>query len=281
LPGEVASLYELGIPVCETGDRYHYDVCQRIPLSLDRDSVNGPYLRAIRAEALSVAVPTLKHEEVRKDWVSEAIGAPSVEPAAVKAVMDLRFGANAVAADPSDREGEKMSAAEGRQVVHGGSFSSEQWDNIRKAGVLPPAGQVTPSPGKLEREGTANLIPESKWTPAMQGFALYAKWVGKHLTGRDTRVQFTADPSFRADASYSRTGPTITFNHFHLPGGKAFYDESEQVIDALLIHEYAHEFSSDHLSTEYYDDLCRLGAKLRSCTARLMVARAEVGHVAA
>ena len=30
----------------------------------------------------------------------------------------------------------------------------------------------------------------------------------------------------------------------------------------LLIHEFVHEFSSDHLSSEYHEALCRIGAKL-------------------
>jgi hypothetical protein len=280
LDGETASLYEMGIPVCETSDRYHYDVCQRIPLSLDRDSVNGPYLRAIRAEALSVAIPTLGPEDVRKHWVSEAIGAPNVEPAAVKAVMDLRFGEDAVAADPSDREGEKLSASQGRQVVHGGSFSSEQWQNIRKAGALPAAGQVTPGPGKLETEGVYKTIPESKWTTSMQAVALYSQRVGKHLLDRDIKVQFTADPGAHFQAAYGRERAGLTFNHFHLPGGKDWYDAPEETIDSMLLHEFAHEYSGDHLESLYHDALCDLGAKLRSCQARLLIARGEVGHAA-
>jgi hypothetical protein len=278
--GETASLYELGIPVCETGDRYHYDVMQRIPLSLDRDSVNGPYLRAIRAEALSVAIPTLSSEDVRKHWVSEAIGAPSVEPAAVKAVINIRFGDNAVAADPSDREGEKLSASQGRQVVHGGSFSSEQWQNIRKAGALPAAGQVTPSPGKLETEGVYKTIPEDKWTPSMQAVALYSERIAKHLIDRDITVRFTADQGARFQAAFGPIAATLTFNHFHLPGGKDWYDAAEETIDSMLLHELAHEYSGDHLDEKYHDALCDLGARLRSCQARLLIARGEVGHAA-
>ena len=34
-------------------------------------------------------------------------------------------------------------------------------------------------------------------------------------------------------------------------------------MDRLLIHELGHEFSSDHLSAEYHDGLCRLGARLK------------------
>jgi len=40
LPGESATLYELGIPVVVTGDKWHYDIGQKVPLTLDRKTFN-------------------------------------------------------------------------------------------------------------------------------------------------------------------------------------------------------------------------------------------------
>ena len=37
----------------------------------------------------------------------------------------------------------------------------------------------------------------------------------------------------------------------------------EQDLDALLLHEFAHEYESDHLSDAYHQAICRLGAKLK------------------
>ena len=42
--GETAMLYEMGIPVVETGDRFHVDVQQKVPLNMDRDNVTPAYL---------------------------------------------------------------------------------------------------------------------------------------------------------------------------------------------------------------------------------------------
>ena len=39
LPGEVPSLYEMGLPVVETGDKWHVNVGQKVPLNRDRDNV--------------------------------------------------------------------------------------------------------------------------------------------------------------------------------------------------------------------------------------------------
>ena len=53
LPGETAMLYEMGIPVVDTGDRFHIDVGQKVPLNMDRDNVTPAYLRAIRVAVLN------------------------------------------------------------------------------------------------------------------------------------------------------------------------------------------------------------------------------------
>ena len=34
-------------------------------------------------------------------------------------------------------------------------------------------------------------------------------------------------------------------------------------VDRLLIHEFGHQYSGDHLSEDYHEALCRLGAGLK------------------
>lgn len=48
LPGETAMLYEMGIPVVETGDKWHYDIGQKVPLTIDRENVPPGFLRQVR-----------------------------------------------------------------------------------------------------------------------------------------------------------------------------------------------------------------------------------------
>jgi hypothetical protein len=114
----------------------------------------------------------------------------------------------------------------------------------------------------------------------MQAVALYSERIAKHLIDRDITVRFTADQGARFQAAFGPIAATLTFNHFHLPGGKDWYDAAEETIDSMLLHELAHEYSGDHLDEKYHDALCDLGARLRSCQARLLIARGEVGHAA-
>jgi hypothetical protein len=56
-PDETATLYEMGIPVVETGDRWHVNVMQKVPLNVDRDNVPPSYLALIRTVVVE-ATPT-------------------------------------------------------------------------------------------------------------------------------------------------------------------------------------------------------------------------------
>ena len=61
--GETAALYEMGIPVVETGDRYHVNVLQKVPLNADRDNVPPAFLRDVRALVLNEMATDLTGEQ--------------------------------------------------------------------------------------------------------------------------------------------------------------------------------------------------------------------------
>ncbi|MGA2033641.1 MAG: hypothetical protein ABSG68_15410 [Thermoguttaceae bacterium] len=46
--------------------------------------------------------------------------------------------------------------------------------------------------------------------------------------------------------------------------GNDWFDHGPtEEVDRLLIHEFGHHFSVDHLSSDYHEGLCRLGAGLK------------------
>ena len=106
--GETATLYEMGIPVVDTGDAFHVDVQQKIPLGLDRDSVPPAYLKSIRALVLNATHAELSPKHATSVWVREALGTRDVSTEAVKSAVAIRFGAKAVTYDPSDPEANKL-----------------------------------------------------------------------------------------------------------------------------------------------------------------------------
>jgi hypothetical protein len=265
LPGEKAHLYELGIPVVELpgGDRWHVDVAQKVPLNVDRDNVTPSYLQRLRVEVLNLAEHLLRLEDSTTAWVRDASAHEDASDDAIRTVMGLRYGDKRVIFDPTDPEGTKLAASQGYTVIPGGSMSAGEWDNVRRAGAALPAGQVTPSPKPYSPDGRPEkVIPVSEWTPEMGAFAERAGFLGWELMGVKVTTRFVKEPGVYWRATYSRGGH-LAINVSRV--GRGWFEGIRSNLEdhiALLIHEFGHEYSSDHLSEEYHQALCRLGAKL-------------------
>jgi hypothetical protein len=262
LPGEVPALYEMGLPIVSLGDRWHVNVGQKVPLNRDRNNVRPAYLRAVRTLVLNEMVGRLSQEDANADWVRQASSDPSCSDEAITRVLDLRFGEKRAAFDPNDPEANKKWVAEGGTLVYGPMLSGEEWQNAKRAGAIQSAGQLRPTPKPYgdDRDGKpVTIIPPEKWTPGMRAIADYAVFLGQELMGVAVRVRFVHTTNNFA-ACY---GPgKLDFNVFRL--GYAWFEKGiTQEVDSTLIHEYGHQYSGDHLSEEYHEALCRLGAKLK------------------
>lgn len=253
-PGSPGRLYELGIPVMETGDRYDVDVGQKVPLSLERDAVSPAYLRDVRVCVLNVTGNLLGAEEAASAWVSDAMGDKDVAPEAVGAVIRARYGDRAVAYDPSDKEANNRAVNLGYTVVTGGAMTRDQWANVRAAGVLAPAGRVTPTPRPFSEHGEP--ARHAQRSPAMRRFEAFCHVMAERLLGRPVHVNFFED--FNADAAYAPG--LLCFNVGKL-GGDWFEGPLGPHHVNLLIHEFGHEYSPNHLDRAYLDGLTSLGAK--------------------
>lgn len=260
--GKTAYLYEMGIPVVETGDRYHVDIAQKIPLNMDRDNVPPAYLRDVRTFVLNHTYDRLHAEEVKASWVRDATADENVEPDVVRHVVVERFGEKSVAFDPTDLEANKLAVSRGYTVVPGGSMSAGEWSNIRDAGVVRPAGQVTPSPKPFSDDGKPlSLMDRSKWSPKMFEIEKYIQQIAKILDIGQVTVLVTNEVSWPFKGCYGNR--TLTINRGRQ--GKKFFEDfplNRIDITQFLIHEYGHEYEKDHLSSDYHESLCRIGAEL-------------------
>ena len=158
--GEKAHIYEMGIPIVETGDKYHYNIGQKVPLNADRDNVTPAYLQEVRVEVLNRMKDKITKEDATSSWVRDAAADENVSKEAVEKVVTLRFGEKRVISDPSDPEGTKRAMAEGYTVIPPGALSGAEWKNVKQYEAARPAGQVTPSPKPYSLTGEAiNTIP--------------------------------------------------------------------------------------------------------------------------
>lgn len=259
--GEVGTLYELGIPVVETGDRWHVSVGQKVPLTLDRTNVPPAFLRAVRVGLLNAMAARLDSKEAATEtWVRDATGHPDALPGAVEQVMALRFGDKRVSYDPSDREANFLAVANGYTVVSGGALSAAEWENVRRANAVLPAGQVTPSPKPFHPDGDPLHLVDHP-TDEMLAFVEWARTLARDLLGvTNLRVVLADDPGWGFGGCYKSGELHVNVARY---GGRLFFASGPDAqIVAFLIHEFAHHYAKEHLSAEFYDACCDVGARL-------------------
>lgn len=264
--GEVAAVCEMGIPVVEVGgseggDKWHYNVLQKVPLNSDRDNVTPAYLREIRTLVMNEMYKEVTPEEAMEPWARDAASDDSISKPAMEHIITQRFGEKRVIMDNSDQEGTKIAVSQGYQVITPGSLSKDEWANVRRYEVALPAGQVTPSPRPYSPDGEVQkTLPEEKWTPGIKKIAAYAKFVAKHILSVDIRVKIVTDISWPFSATFGPSGE-LTMNLGRL--GHAWFDGPFwTAVDELFIHELSHHRVSDHLSSSFHDECCRIGAAL-------------------
>ena len=261
LPGETPSLYEMGLPVVETGDRWHVTVAQKVPLNRDRDNVKPAYLQAVRVAVLNAAYDLLTtDDEAAAGWCKLAGADPRCSDDAIKHLIRLRFGEKVAAPDPSDVEAMKRFASQGGTIVVG--LSKGEWSNVRRSGAVPPAGQVCPTAKPYSDDPAAKgvtVVPEEKWTEGMKNIAAYAEFLARELM--DVKIIVSVVHTTNNFVACYGAG-RLDFNLLRL-GHKWFEQGASEDVDRLLIHEFGHQTSGDHLSEEYHEALCKLGAGLK------------------
>jgi len=269
--GETPSIYECGIPVVDTGDRFHVDVRQKVPLNMDRDNVTPAYLRRIRAEVLNHTADRLSEEDMTEKWVDNAMEDDAVEDDAIETTMTKRHGEDRAIYDPSDREANLNLAAQGYTIIHGGSYSGRAWDRIKGAGAASSAGTLSPTPKPYSEHGEPRPeIAEDKWTEGMREVADICRWFADKAgveSSLDVRYVIPTQRNFSATWTDAERhlllgGSMLEWNVSLL--GKRYFNEWVRNIEGILstmLHEFAHHRESNHLMEGFHEGCTDYGAK--------------------
>lgn len=268
---EPAMLFELGIPVVETGDKWHVSVMQKVPLNVDRDNVTPAYLRSVRVAVLNEMHDKITSEDTTETWVNEATSDENCTPDAAEDFRKLKYGKNSVAMDPNNPEANAEAVAHGYIVIPSRGLSCGQRDNLKKAGTLQSSSQAFPTAGKGAYSDDPNappvdVIEEEDWSKGMTLIEEYTRELGWRLMSKCVNVRFVRcerGPCGTWAACYGR-GCISTFDYNVLVLGRKWFDNgATPEVDKLIIHEFGHQFESNHLCEGYHEALCNLGAKLR------------------
>jgi len=272
--GEVPMLYEMGIPVVETGDKWHVSVEQKVPLNTERDNVTPSFLKEVRVSVVNNMHEQLDEEDTQAAWVNEATSDKRCNDDASETFRIKKYGEKSVAFDPSNPEANAVAMSEGYTIIPSRGLTSGQRDNLKGAGTLSSSSQEFPTAGvgAYSDDPTSppvEVLAEDDLTEAMVEVRQYSKVLGMELLGVAISVRFVRMKRFPGKPWIAAFGAKQLDFNVHKIGKKAFatkYAVGTENLDSLLIHEFGHHFESDHLSSKYHEALCNLGAKLKAVT---------------
>jgi hypothetical protein len=262
---QTARIFELGIPIVETGDKFHYNILKKVPVTMDRRNiVTASYLEKVRLIVAEAMVNYIDEEDANSTWVREAVSNKDASKELVATSLKARFGDKTVAFDPSDLEANNRAVANGYTVIKGRQLSGKEWNNVKSHELLPSASSLFPT----HPEGAGSemkSIPEEKWTPGMRDIYERTIELASELIGTDIIVRFINEIKYPKSANYG--GRTLTYNIGDL-GYKWFDNGMTEKVLSLIIHELAHEYESNHLSDKFYFACCDLGARAAMVAVR-------------
>jgi hypothetical protein len=284
--GEKSSLYEKGLPVVEIDAKWHVDVQQKIPLNIERDNVTPSYMKGVYVTVLNEMKDHISEEDATASWVRTAAGDKRVSDEAIVKVMAKRFGEKRVSYDPSDKGSNKEAVSRDHIVVTGGSLSKGEWENVRRAKAITPAGQLFPT--NITDRPPKETISPNDYDAEQKRYVRLIETVSPLLIDRTATVKIINDEDLKIRGCSRWEAQGIASGTFIFEINLAFHDCSDWEGNYyLLIHELSHHKvqSNDHLVATFYETVNELGATLAQLAIEqpelFGMAEEELGEMAA
>ncbi len=258
--GGTAYIYELGIPICEIECDYSIDVQQKVPLSSDRDKVDGKYLKVIYGEVLNIVRDEIKPEQSSNLWVRDGFASDRATKEARQDIITKRFGEKALIANPNDRRSMDEAISNNYNVVYGSEMSKEEWGKVKEDNLLISTSaqfKCGVAEGKM-------VSPNAE----QKMIADFCKKVAKDIMDISISVKFYDSPDATVRADYSSERNELRFNVAHFAdadwkqvvGGNGKPRIQQPMLD-LIIHELGHS-EGWHYEQSYHDCITMLGSAL-------------------
>jgi len=242
-------LYEMQIPVTKIDCQFSIDIQQKIPLSIDRETVSQAFLESVFAEVLNAIFNDIPEEKSSEKWIRQATSNERISNDAVKTIIQKRFGDKVVVANPNDPNANDTAISKGYRVIQGRELSGEEWQQFKDKAPISSTSSL------FGTKGFALAQPITP-TPEQIKVSEYAKKLHKRLNDIDLTVRFVKCSGSNESADYGNA--TLTFNLSHLPSD--FFDNHLKTTD-LILHELGHQFGN-HTEYSYHQALTRMAQEL-------------------
>lgn len=247
-----AILYEMGLPVTRIECKYSIDIQQKVPLSVDRETVPEAYLKDVYAEVLNAMASELEGEESSATWVRLGSEDDRVQKQALEQVIQKRYGDKVVVANPFDKTSIDDALAHGYKTIFGSEMSKEEWDKIKQFNLIPSSSTVF----------SHEFVSATPYEPNedMVKVSDLAKKIAQKFLNVTIRTVFLSSPQANVNASYDPNTKTLTFNIARL-GENFFTPPINPKVISLILHELSHE-NGLHTEASYHETITDLAGKL-------------------
>lgn len=246
-------LYEMGLPVTKIDCKYSVNIQQRVPLSVDRDTVPESYLKDLYAEVLNHTAHMLKAEEVSSPWVHMASEDDRVEKQTLDVVRQERWGDKVAIFDPTNLLANDDALSKGYRLIYGSELSKAEWGNFKEHDILHSTTQLFgKEPGRVD-------TPVEE-TDAMKKFRLGVQRISELVYGFKATCTFVNMPAGLQYPAAEYGCREITFNCRKL--GMRWFENFPKVehLD-LVIHELGHQ-KGHHMESAYHKALTKIAGQL-------------------
>ena len=240
--GEAPMIFEMGIPVCSIDwpQPFHINVHMRIPMNPRRDAVATGYMKDVYRQILPHLMDTLSAEELRNEWVSEAI--EDLPPETQKNVITRAFGDKAVRSTPT--MGRHDFDSDAREI----GYTPIQTRLLPK-GLRTAAETHLQSSRDVEFERravvAAAVATDSPATARDERIKTWCRWLAQEVLGKPILVNIvqTLIINGHEAAAAWHDGGILALN----TGSRdRWVNPFEPEAIGLLVHEMAHEIAMHH-----------------------------------
>ena len=246
-------IYEMGIPIMKIDTPWHIDIQQKIPLAVDRQTVQNYFIQDVYAETLNNTYQDITQEQASEVWVRTAMKDKRVVKDAVKYILNLRFGDKLLVGNSFDPNANDEATANGYNVISGNIMSKDEWNTIRNFGLIKSTSDMFGHQGLREAKKLKDITTEQK------AFSNFAKKVAKEFLHVNIDVIFVSCKGVTTIADYGNRTLRFNVGHPHLHNG--FFDKLTYENIDLLLHELGHE-EGNHTEHNYHKCITEMAGKL-------------------